>query len=71
MGKNDCIQVEGVVVDSVRDTFTVKLQNGSTVTAKPSGKLRIHSIRLLVGDPVVVELSIYDLTKGRIVYRKK
>ncbi len=71
MGKNDCIQVEGVVIDSVRDTFTVKLENGSIVTAKPSGKLRIHSIRLLVGDPVIVELSIYDLTKGRIIYRKK
>lgn len=71
MPKSDYIQVEGVIIDSVRDTFTVRLENGTVITAHPAGKLRIHNIRLLTGDPVTVELSVYDLTKGRIVFRHK
>jgi len=66
------IQVEGEIVESLPDTkFRVKLKNGMVVLAYISGKMRMHYIKLLPGDKVMVELSPYDLTRGRIVYRLK
>ena len=69
MAKKDTIVVKGEVIDSVRDNFKVKLENGIEITAHPSGKMRMRHIRILTGDKVDVELSVYDLTKGRIRYR--
>lgn len=72
MSKDDVIEVEGVVVDALRNAeFRVRLSNGHEITAYVSGKLRIHSIRVLPGDAVKLEMSPYDLTKGRIVWRTK
>ncbi len=72
MSKDDVIEVEGVVVEALRNAeFRVKLTNGHEITAYVSGKLRIHSIRILPGDAVKLEMSPYDLTKGRIVWRSK
>ena len=72
MSKDDVIEVEGVVVEALRNAeFRVKLTNGHEVIAYVSGKLRIHSIRILPGDAVKLEMSPYDLTKGRIVWRTK
>lgn len=72
MSKDDVIEVEGVVVEALRNAeFRVKLSNGHEITAYVSGKLRIHSIRVLPGDAVKLEMSPYDLTKGRIVWRTK
>jgi len=66
------IQVEGEVVESLPDAkFRVKLKSGIVVLAYISGKMRMHYIKLLPGDKVMVELSPYDLTRGRIVYRLK
>ena len=63
---------QGVVVESLRNaTFRVKLDNGQTVLVKASGKMRMRYVRVLLGDRVTVQLSKYDLTKGRIVYREK
>ncbi len=72
MGKKDAIQLEGVVVESLPNaTFRVQLDNGHIVLAHISGKMRMHWIRILPGDRVTVELSPYDLSRGRIVYRFK
>jgi translation initiation factor IF-1 len=70
MSKEDAIQMDGEVVDTLPNTtFRVKLSNGHIVTAHISGKMRKNYIRILTGDTVTVELTPYDLTKGRIVYR--
>ncbi len=72
MSKDDVIEVEGVVVEALRNAeFRVRLTNNHEITAYVSGKLRIHSIRILPGDAVKLEMSPYDLTKGRIVWRTK
>ncbi len=72
MAKKDVIEVEGSVVESLPNTiFLVELENGHQITAHISGKLRMNYIRILPGDKVVVELSPYDLTRGRIVCRGK
>ena len=72
MAKEDVIEVEGVVVDALPNThFKVELENGHIILAHISGKLRINYIRILPGDKVTVELSPYDLTRGRITWRKK
>ncbi len=70
MAKEDVIEVEGKVVDTLPNAmFKVELENGATILAHVSGKIRMHYIRILPGDRVTVELSLYDLTKGRITYR--
>ena len=72
MAKSDMIEVEGVVVESLPNTtFQVDIGNGHTILAHISGKLRMNFIRILPGDKVTVELSPYDLTKGRITWRAK
>lgn len=72
MAKEDHIEMEGTVVETLPNTtFRVKLENGHIVTAHISGKMRKHYIRILTGDKVKVELTPYDLTKGRITYRDK
>ena len=72
MAKDDVIEVEGKVVDTLPNAmFKVELENGATILAHVSGKIRMHYIRILPGDRVTVELSPYDLTKGRITYRIK
>lgn len=72
MAKEDVIEIEGVVIDALPNTiFKVRLQNGHEIMAHISGKLRMNYIRILPGDRVTVELSTYDLTKGRITWRKK
>ena len=73
MAKNDLIEFEDcLVVEALPNTvFKVKLPNGHIVTATISGKLRMNYIRILPGDKVTVELSPYDLTKGRIIWRAK
>jgi len=64
--------VEGIVKELLPNTmFRVELENGHEILAHISGKMRLHFIRILPGDTVVVEMSPYDLTKGRITYRKK
>ena len=69
---SDCIKVEGVVKELLPNTqFVVTLENGHEVIAHISGNMRMHFIRILPGDQVSVELSPYDLTKGRISYRKR
>ncbi len=71
VAKEDVIEVEGVVLEPLPNaTFKVELENGHQILAHVSGKLRMHFIRILTGDKVVVQLSPYDLTKGRITYRK-
>jgi translation initiation factor IF-1 len=70
MSKEDHIEMEGTVVETLPNTvFRVELDNGHVVMAHLSGKMRKHYIRILTGDRVKVELTPYDLTKGRIVYR--
>lgn len=70
MSKEDHIEMEGTVVDTLPNTmFRVQLENGHVVTAHISGRMRKHYIRILTGDKVKVELTPYDLSKGRIVYR--
>src|SRR5690625_2315524 len=72
MLKDDVIEVEGVVTETLPNAmFHVELENGHTILAHVSGKIRMHFIRILPGDKVTVELSPYDLTKGRITYRYK
>lgn len=72
MAKDDVIEVEGTVVDAMPNAiFKVELENGHVVTAHISGKLRMHYIKILPGDKVKLELSTYDLSKGRIVWRDK
>src|SRR2546430_4775514 len=71
MSKEDAIQMEGEVVETLPNTtFRVKLKNGHVVTAHISGKMRKNYIRILTGDAVTVEMTPYDLTKGRIIDRK-
>ncbi|MBE7075120.1 MAG: translation initiation factor IF-1 [Clostridiales bacterium] len=72
MSKEDVIEFEGVVEEVLPNTaFLVKLSNGHTITAYLSGKLRINYIKILEGDKVKIEMSPYDLTKGRITWRGK
>jgi translation initiation factor IF-1 len=72
MAKEDSIQVEGTVVEALPNAmFRVELENGHRVLAHVSGKMRMHFIKILPGDKVTVELSPYDLSRGRIVYRYK
>jgi len=70
--KDDIIKMEGTIVEALPNAmFRVELENGHKILAHISGKMRKNFIRLVPGDRVIVELTIYDLTKGRIVYRKK
>ena len=72
MAKSDMIEVEGVVVESLPNTtFQVAIGKGHTILAHISGKLRMNFIRILPGDKVTVEMSPYDLTRGRITWRSK
>ena len=72
MAKEDVIEVEGTVVEALPNTnFKVELENGHQVLAHISGKLRMNYIKILPGDKVRVELSPYDLTRGRIIWRAK
>lgn len=72
MAKSDMIEVEGKVVDSLPNAnFKVELENGVVINATISGKLRMNYIRILPGDKVKVEVSPYDLTRGRITWRSK
>lgn len=72
MAKEDLIEVEGVVDEALPNAmFRITLDNGHKVLAHVSGKIRMHFIRILPGDRVKVELSPYDLTRGRITYRSK
>ena len=72
MAKSDMIEVEGVVVESLPNTtFQVDIGNGHTILAHISGKLRMNFIRILPGDKVTVEMSPYDLTRGRITWCTK
>lgn len=72
MSKEEHIEMEGTIVDTLPNTlFRVKLENGHVVTAHISGKMRKNYIRILTGDKVTVQLTPYDLTKGRIVFRAR
>jgi len=72
LAKNDVIEVEGVVVEKLPNAvFRVELENGHKIMAHLSGKLRMHFIRIIPGDKVLIEMSPYDLTKGRIIWRDK
>lgn len=72
MAKEDCIELEGVVIETLPNTmFRVELENTHVVTAHISGKMRKNYIRILTGDKVIVEMTPYDLTKGRIKFRNK
>jgi translation initiation factor IF-1 len=72
MSKDDVFEMEGQVIEVLPNTvFKVKLANGQLITAHVSGKIRLHTIRILPGDKVTVEISPYDLTRGRITYRHK
>ncbi len=72
MAKEDFIEMEGTVIDTLPNTtFRVELENGHVVTAHISGKMRKHYIRILTGDKVTVQLTPYDLSKGRITYRAR
>ena len=72
MSKEDVIEMQGEVVETLPNaTFRVKLENGHIVLAHISGKMRMHYIRILPGDKVTVQLTPYDLTKGRITFRAK
>ncbi len=72
MAKGDSIEMDGTVIDTLPNTmFRVELENGHVVTAHISGRMRKHYIRILTGDKVKVELTPYDLSKGRIVYRSR
>ncbi|HNU94602.1 MAG TPA: translation initiation factor IF-1 [Bacillota bacterium] len=72
MAKEDCVEVEGTVVEPLPNAmFRVELENGHKVLAHVSGKMRMKFIRILPGDRVTIQLSPYDLTRGRIVWRYK
>ena len=72
MSKDDVIEFEGTVVEALPNTmFQVDIGNGHTILAHISGKLRMHFIRILPGDKVTVQMSPYDLTRGRITWRSK
>lgn len=70
--KEEAIEVQGTVIEMMRGTqFKVQLQNGHVILAHISGKMRKNNIKIILGDKVRVEMSPYDLTKGRITYREK
>lgn len=70
MAKEDQIEIKGIVIETLPNTmFRVKLENGHLITAHISGKMRKNYIRILTGDTVLVEMTPYDLTKGRITFR--
>ena len=72
MAKEDAIEVDGVVQEALPNAmFKVELENGHEILAHISGKMRMHYIKILPGDKVTVELSVYDLNRGRITYRFK
>ena len=72
MAKEECIELEGTVLDTLPNTmFRVELENGHVITAHISGKMRKHYIRILTGDKVTVEMTPYDLSKGRITFRAR
>ena len=72
MSKDDVIQMQGEIIENLPNAmFRVKLENGHLVLAHISGKMRLHYIRILPGDKVTVELTPYDLTKGRITFRMR
>ena len=72
MAKQDVIEIDGIVTDTLHNAqFKVKLENGHEILAHVSGKIRMHYIRILPGDRVTVEISPYDLTRGRITFRHK
>ena len=72
MAKEEVIQMQGEIIDNLPNaTFRVKLENGHVVLGHISGKMRMNYIRILPGDKVTVELTPYDLTRGRIVFRAK
>jgi len=72
MPKEDNIEVEGKIIETLPNAmFKVELENGQVILAYVSGKMRMHFIKILPGDSVTVELSPYDLTRGRITYRAK
>jgi len=72
LSKDDVIEVEGIVIDKLPNAmFQVRLENGHVILAHISGKLRMNFIRIITGDKVLIEMSPYDLTKGRIVWRDK
>ncbi len=72
MSKEESIEVQGTIVETLPNAmFRVELENGKVILAYVSGKMRMHFIKILPGDKVTVELSPYDLTKGRITYRFK
>ena len=70
MAKEATIEVEGTVIDSIKDDYKVELDNGTVVMARVSGKMRMNMIRVLPGDKVTIEFSPYDLKRGRITYRR-
>lgn len=72
MAKQQAIEQDGVVLEALGNAmFRVELENGHIITTHISGKMRMHYIKILPGDKVKVEMSVYDLTKGRIIYRYK
>jgi len=72
LAKEEHIEMEGTIIETLPNTtFKVELENGHVVTAHISGKMRKHYIRILTGDKVTVQLTPYDLTKGRITYRAR
>ncbi|MCH7694945.1 MAG: translation initiation factor IF-1 [Proteobacteria bacterium] len=72
MAKEDQIEMEGTVIETLPNTmFRVELENGHVVIAHISGKMRKHYIRILTGDKVTIEMTPYDLSKGRITYRSR
>ena len=72
MAERETIEIEGTVVEPLPNaTFKVELENGHNILAHISGKMRMNFIRILPGDKVTIEMSPYDLTKGRIIYRYK
>jgi translation initiation factor IF-1 len=72
MAKQQAIEQDGVVLESLGNAiFRVELENGHVITSHISGKMRMHYIKILPGDKVKVEMSVYDLSKGRITYRYK
>ena len=72
MSKQPAIEKDGTIIEALSNAmFRVELDNGHVITAHISGKMRMHYIKILRGDKVVVELSPYDLTRGRIIYRVK
>lgn len=72
MAKQDLLKLDGVITEALSNAmFRVQLENGHTIVATISGKMRMHYIRILPGDKVAVEISPYDLTRGRITFRYK